>query len=227
MAVGHIQFLHIAECPDESGRIRDSPDPVFNTITGRKMVKRIAPGNAVHQPADRAGIAEGEHHRLGMGLLGEDVACSVVFFVGARKLVLNDEVIVVILHRYAGKKTRLRTVMPFQLIDVEARCILLHKQAPLFEGIQIIGTFTVGFVGVQIKAFRQIDLRADNMKETVGVAVGHLTRFVCVDYIVRYTGYPVYLLRLWPPCSEWMDVYHKIRSSPAGFLVVWQALPNF
>jgi hypothetical protein len=138
---------------------------------------------------DHINRLESEEHRSGLRPQLEHVSRPVVFLVGARPLVLPDDVVVVIIQRIARRDARLG--MPFRVKPIEVNRghrFLKERGVPLQLPI-VLGGKAVDPVRMRIGAWRQIEFGARHVEKTQRIAGRKRSRLFGVDDVVGNSGH--------------------------------------
>ena len=112
----------------------------------------------------------GQEDDAGLRAELDDVPRAIVFLVGARALVLLDDVLLVLVDREAGGDAGLLVAAHAQAIEVERRLVLDHQRRVGAERREVLLRFRVDLSGIRIGARRQIDLRARDVQEAEWIA---------------------------------------------------------
>jgi len=192
MPVGHVELRNGPEGVRERLGVGGAPDRVAHGAGefrfGLEVVERLGLGRLFGEAFDLGVAPVGEHDRLGVGALGEDVARAVVFFGRARLFVLQDGAVVIFAHSHAAEEARLRTPVHHEAIDVEGRRVLGLHEARLGEAAQVFRALLIHLVSVLVGALRQVDLGANDVQEALVVALGEAARFFDAYHIVGHGG---------------------------------------
>ncbi len=207
--VGDIELVNFPKRIHKRPRLLHFPDAVYHAVRGGEGVDRLGcRQRLVGQPGHGIVRFAGEHDRLGVRPLREDVAGAVVLLVGPGQFMLEDAVFIVVADRDAREQSGLGMCAHLLLIQVEAWHFILDKDPVVLHLPEVGCACVVHGVGVQIDIFRQIDLGTDDMQETVRTAFGQHTRLLGIDDIVRHTGHLLDEFGFRTPGSEWMDSDH-------------------
>jgi hypothetical protein len=144
------------------------------------------------------------------------VARAVVLLIGARALVLADDIRVVLVHGAGGGDARLRVLAHADSVDVETRLVLFDERALGLEPLEIFARALVDLVRIDVRAFRQVYLGARDVEEAQGVVGGQRARLLCVDHVVGDGGDLPDLLKGRAQGAERVDGSHVCSAPPSA-----------
>ena len=188
VAVGDVEQRHFGEAARELfGRGR-APDGVAHAVVGLEVVERLADGLGLDERVEAAVGAVGQEDGAGLRAQGQDVARAVVLLVGARALVLADDVGVVLVHGAGGGDAHLRVPAHADAVDVEVWFVLFDERALRLEPLEILARLRVDLVRVDVRALGQVYLGARDVEEAQRVVGGQGARLLRVDHVVGDGG---------------------------------------
>ncbi len=213
MTVSNVERLHTRERGLERldvSWLRYDPQRVAYAVVGTEVVDRaILRNDACHDFTDIFACAICEQHRACIRFQYLHMSGPVVLFLSARKLVLLDCSRLVLCNACTHHDPRLDMVTHPELVRVKAWCRIRDKHAGVDHPGQVTGAQLIDLLGMTVDAWRQIDLRLNNVKEAIGVirryCAGHIALRPTQDgQIAGYRG----LDELERNFGEWIFAKH-------------------
>jgi hypothetical protein len=103
-----------------------------------------------------------------------------------------------------------------EAVDVEARLLLFDERAFGLEPLEVLARTLVDLVGVDVRPFGQVDLRARDVQEAQRVPPGERARLLRVDHVVGDGGDLPDLLTGRAQRAERVDGGHVCSAPPSA-----------
>ena len=150
---------------------------------------------------------------------------TILLFVLTRQLVLLNASLQIIIYPRADNQTILRLcflscqsrsgsvlqTLAFSQnrlrINVVFLLLVLHKPSFLFEQLKLLNCRSIHTLVVLIRSRRKIDLRLDNMVQTLLVACSFCTCFFTIQHVVRPAAHLLHQLFRRTYSSKWFNLH--------------------
>ena len=187
VAVGDVQCRYILENLRNAIvhlPVADDPQPVAETVLGRKVVVgRSTLHHALDQRVDLGVVGIGEEDRFDVGPLAAHVLHAILLLVGTCQFVLLDRTVPIILEMAAHRQSVLRPSVHGLRIDVIVFFLVLLQPAPFAPQTEILDRTVVDLLGMFIGDRIEIDLRFDDVQQRTFARFGFGLRRV--EHVVR------------------------------------------
>ena len=178
----------------DGGLVVDDPEAMAEAVfLGDEVIDGLLGGDLAHDGVDFGDGRVGKEHRLHIGVGEADVLHAVFLFVLAGQFVLLDDFVHIVFAVGAGHDA----ILPVGVgvggvhalgIDVELFLFILLDPSEVFETIEVLNDFQIGFEVAVLVAFGQVDFGLGHVEQAVGVAFTFLAGFFGVQNVVRAGG---------------------------------------
>ena len=190
VAVRDVELLDAAEgLHDGRGLLGGGrPDGVADAIGSGEAEEGLAGARSLGRGGDQgvdAGVRRvGQEDGAGLGAQLHDVARAVVLLVLPRLLVLEDDVVLVLVHGERGGDARLDVGAHLEPVQVEGRSVLDEQRGGVAEAGEVGPGGLVDDVRVVVRVRRQLDLRTRDAQVAQRVALGEGRGLIRVHHVV-------------------------------------------
>ncbi len=190
--VGDVEARDGLEGGGDGLGVGDAPERMAHrlarSVVGDEVVERLGCRRGEQVLREGRVVGVGEHDRLGVGALREQVARAVVLLVGPRPLVAHDAPGVVLVDRDEAIQAGLRGATPRQAVGEEAGRVVLDERSRARHAVERVGARLVDGLGVLVDVVGKSDFGADDVQERALASAGEGARLGAGDDVVGDAG---------------------------------------
>src|SRR5690606_10916678 len=211
VSIGYVESVDVCEQRDQPIGIGCSPEDVADAVLEGYVVDWLGLHNPSYQLIDLADGAVGQHHRLGVRPLGQNVTGPILLFRRTGLLVLEDAILVVVGDRYTTENAGLCPPIHHQSVYIDGGDVLHDRVLTPTKCFKIFSPLGIDGIIVLVGALREIDLGANHVQKAPRLPFRKASCLLRIYYVIRNARDLLNHGRCGAECAKGMKMCHRTR----------------